>query len=51
MDRIPAHATRVGGYFARTNDPPPGNLVMWRGLARLTDIQLGLQLGTQLVGS
>ncbi len=35
---------RLGGYLARTRDPPPGNLVMWRGLARLTDIALGASL-------
>jgi hypothetical protein len=39
------------GCLARTKDPPPGNTVMWRGLTRLTDIQLGFVLGTQLVGS
>ena len=32
---------RLGGYLARANDPPPGNTVMWRGLSRLTDIELG----------
>ena len=32
---------RLGGYLARAKDPPPGNMVMWRGLARLTDITLG----------
>jgi hypothetical protein len=32
---------RLGGYLARTRDPPPGNTVMWRGLSRLTDIALG----------
>jgi hypothetical protein len=35
---------RLGGYLARANDPPPGNIVMWRGLARLTDIELGFDL-------
>jgi hypothetical protein len=35
---------RLGGYLARANDPPPGNIVMWRGLARLTDINLGFML-------
>jgi hypothetical protein len=35
---------RLGGYLARTRDPPPGNIVMWRGLARLTDIALGAAL-------
>ncbi len=31
---------RLGGYLARSGDPPPGNRVMWRGLSRLTDIEL-----------
>jgi hypothetical protein len=35
---------RLGGYLARSKDPPPGNTVMWRGLARLTDIELGATL-------
>jgi Transposase DNA-binding len=35
---------RLGGYLARTRDPPPGNTVMWRGLSRLTDIALGARL-------
>lgn len=42
---------RLGGYLARASDGPPGNLVMWRGLARLTDLVLGFQLGAQLVGN
>jgi hypothetical protein len=35
---------RLGGYLARAGDPPPGNKVMWRGLCRLTDIQLGFEV-------
>ena len=42
---------RLGGYLARANDPPPGNMVMWRGLSRLTDIELGATIGAQLVGN
>lgn len=42
---------RLGGYLARAKDPPPGNIVMWRGLTRLTDVQLGFILGTQVVGN
>jgi Transposase DNA-binding/Transposase DDE domain len=42
---------RLGGYLARANDPPPGNIVMWRGLSRLTDIELGFILGAKLVGN
>jgi hypothetical protein len=42
---------RLGGYLARAKDPPPGNAVMWRGLSRLTDIELGFVMGAQLVGN
>jgi hypothetical protein len=31
----------LGGYLARSNDPPPGNFVIWRGLYRLRDMALG----------
>ena len=41
---------RLGGYLARTGDPPPGNTVMWRGLSRLTDIELGFN-AAKLVGN
>jgi hypothetical protein len=42
---------RLGGYLARANDPPPGNTVMWRGLSRLTDIELGAIIGARIVGN
>jgi hypothetical protein len=42
---------RLGGYLARANDPPPGNTVMWRGLSRLTDIELGAIIGAKIVGN
>jgi hypothetical protein len=35
---------RLGGYLARASDPPPGNTVVWRGLRRLSDIQLGTEI-------
>ena len=41
---------KLGGYLARTKDPPPGNLVVWRGLTRLTDILFGFELNAQVVG-
>ncbi len=41
---------RLGGYLARGSDPPPGNLVIWRGLAWLTNIALGFQLGVSSCG-
>jgi hypothetical protein len=42
---------RLGGYLARAKDPPPGNTVMWRGLSRLTDIELGAIVGAKIVGN
>ena len=42
---------RLGGYLARAKDPPPGNIVMWRGLSRLNDIALGATLQTDFVGN
>ncbi len=36
-----------GGYLARKHDPPPGNMVVWRGLARLNDIAFGISIGTR----
>ena len=35
--------------LARANDPPPGNIVMWRRLSRLTDIGLGAIAGAEIV--
>jgi hypothetical protein len=34
---------QLSGYLARASAPPPGNTVMWRGMRRLTDIQLGYE--------
>jgi hypothetical protein len=42
---------RLGGYLARANDPPPGNLVIWRGLSRLSDIVWAMQIGMEVVGN
>ena len=42
---------RLGGYLARVGDAAPGNTVIWRGLSRLTDIELGFALGAKLVGN
>ena len=42
---------RLGGYLARAGDAAPGNAVIWRGLPRLTDIELGFVIGAELVGN
>jgi Transposase Tn5 dimerisation domain len=40
----------LGGYLNRASDSEPGNKVIWRGLARLTDINLGFELARQRCG-
>jgi Transposase Tn5 dimerisation domain len=42
---------RLGGYLNRAGDAPPGNTVIWRGLSRLTDIEIGYLLGSENVGN
>lgn len=42
---------KLGGYLGRASDPPPGNIIMWRGLSRLIDIQLGFNLAMKIVGN
>jgi hypothetical protein len=42
---------KLGGYLARAKDPPPGNMVIWRGLTRLMDIQIGFALSDGIVGN
>ena len=44
LTRYVIKLAQLGGYLARTNDPPPGNTVIWRGLRRHIDIQLGFEL-------
>lgn len=41
----------LGGYLARSRDPPPGNIVIWRGLSRLAEIELGFELALEIVGN
>ena len=54
-DRTVAHylvaLAKLGGYLARSKDPPPGNMVVWRGLTRLMDIHLGFELSRRVVGN
>lgn len=41
----------IGGYLARTCDPPPGNIVIWRGMSRLIDIEFGFMAALEIVGN
>jgi hypothetical protein len=42
---------QLGGYLARASDPPPGTMIMWRGMLRLTDIEIGFELARGIVGN
>ena len=42
---------KLGGYLARAKDPPPGSIVIWRGMSRLMDIQFGFELSERIVGN
>lgn len=37
---------RLGGYLNRAGDMPASNTVMWRGLSRLSDIEIFARLAT-----
>ena len=41
---------KLGGYLNRRNDGSPGNIVLWRGLSRLTDIHFGYELHRETCG-
>lgn len=41
---------RLGGYLARAHDPPPGNIVIWRGWSRLMDIKIGANVSCNTCG-
>lgn len=42
---------RLGGYLDRAGDGPPGNIVIWRGMSRLTDIEIGFMMASENVGN
>ena len=41
---------KLGGYLARAKDRPPGNQVIWRGLRRLADIEIGFLAALKTCG-
>ena len=42
---------RLGGYLARASDPPLGNSLIWKGMSRLMDIELGFKMALKVVGN
>ena len=51
VSRYLVAVAKLGGYLARAKDPPPGNMVIWRGLSRLMDMHLGFELSRRVVGN
>ena len=39
---------KLGGYMNRALDPPPGNIVMWRGFSKLADIRFGFNMAMKM---
>lgn len=42
---------QLGGYLNRNGDPPPGNMVVWKGYSRLYDILTGFIIATKVMGN
>ncbi len=42
---------KLGGYLVCGRDSLPGNKVIWRGLKKLSEIQLGVEMGMKFVGN
>ncbi len=42
---------RPGRTLDGARDPPPRNIVIWRGMPRMSDIAFGFQFGAQFVGN
>jgi hypothetical protein len=51
LSRYLEKIAQLGGCLARTNDSPPGNIVMRRGMRRLADMQLGFNLAFERSGT
>ena len=41
---------KLGGYLGRSSDAPPGNTVIWRGISKLQDIVVGIEIGKNIYG-
>ncbi len=48
--RVARRPQGTGWIIWRAKDPPPGSMVLWRGLGRLVDIEMGVQLGRATCG-
>jgi hypothetical protein len=50
LEKYTIKLAQLGGYTGNKNKHPPGNIVIWRGLRRLNEIQIGWELATERCG-
>jgi len=50
LEKYTIKLAQLGGYIGNKNKHPPGNIVIWRGLRRLNEIQTGWEIATGRCG-
>ncbi|WP_213992278.1 hypothetical protein [Sodalis sp. dw_96] len=50
LEKYTIKLAQLGGYMGNKNKHPPGNIVIWRGLRRLNEIQTGWEMATGSCG-
>jgi hypothetical protein len=50
LDKYTIKLAQLGAYMGDKNKHPPGNIVIWRGLQRLNEIQTGWEIATRKCG-
>ncbi|NDL66088.1 IS4 family transposase [Acerihabitans arboris] len=50
LEKYTIKLAQLGGYMGNKNKHPPGNIVIWRGLRRLNEIQTGWEMVTGRCG-
>ncbi|MEB0133761.1 hypothetical protein QN362_00280 [Actimicrobium sp. CCC2.4] len=50
LSRYLEKIAQLGGYLAGANDSPPGNIVMWRGMRLLANMQFGFNPASERYG-
>jgi hypothetical protein len=50
LSRYLEKIAQLGSYLARADDSPSGNIVMWRGMRRLADMQFDFNLASERYG-
>ncbi|WP_447878782.1 IS4 family transposase [Serratia fonticola] len=50
LEKYTIKLAQLGGYMGDKNKHPPGNIVIWRGLRRLNEIQTGWEMATERCG-